>query len=123
MSDRSTDVTVERQDDIAVVTMHRPPANYFDFALIRDLADALRELGDTGCRAAVLAAEGRHFCAGADLAGHVAALPGFKILKGFDRDQLVKLTDKFFTIDHPRSQTFEMRSIYLAIDQPYSFLL
>jgi enoyl-CoA hydratase/carnithine racemase len=66
VNDRSTDVTVERQDHIAVVTMHRPPANYFDFDLIRDLADALAGLGDAGCRAAVLAAEGRHFCAGAN---------------------------------------------------------
>lgn len=66
MTERSTDVTVEQQDHIAVVTMHRPPANFFDFELIRDLADALHGLADRGCRAAVLAADGRHFCAGAD---------------------------------------------------------
>jgi enoyl-CoA hydratase/carnithine racemase len=66
VDDRTTDVTVQRQDDVAVVTMHRPPANFFDFDLIRDLADALHGLGDAGCRAAVLAAEGRHFCAGAN---------------------------------------------------------
>jgi len=61
-----TDVTVEHRDHIAVVTLHRPPTNYFDFALIHDLADALEGLDGTGCRAAVLASEGKHFCAGAD---------------------------------------------------------
>jgi enoyl-CoA hydratase/carnithine racemase len=61
-----TDVSVERRDHIAVVTIHRPPANYFDFALIRDLADAFDGLDSGDCRAAVLASEGRHFCAGAD---------------------------------------------------------
>ena len=66
MVSTATDVTVEHRDRIAVVTIHRPPANFFDFTLISDLADALHGLGDGGCRAAVLAAEGRHFCAGAD---------------------------------------------------------
>lgn len=63
-----SDVSVDRQDHIAVVTMHRPPANHFDYELITDLADAFMGLGapDSGCRAAVLAAEGKHFCAGAD---------------------------------------------------------
>ncbi|MGD9991468.1 enoyl-CoA hydratase/isomerase family protein [Pseudonocardia sp.] len=61
-----TDVSTDRTGDIAVVTIHRPPANFFDYDLIHDLADALDELGATGCRAAVLASEGRHFCAGAN---------------------------------------------------------
>jgi enoyl-CoA hydratase/carnithine racemase len=61
-----SDVTVDRENDLAIVTLRRPPANYFDFALIRDLADELRSLGEKGCRVAVLASEGKHFCAGAD---------------------------------------------------------
>jgi enoyl-CoA hydratase/carnithine racemase len=61
-----SDVTVERQDRIAVVVIHRPPSNFFDFDLIRDLADALHGLAGEDCRAAVLASEGRNFCAGAD---------------------------------------------------------
>jgi enoyl-CoA hydratase/carnithine racemase len=61
-----TDVTVEKQDRIAVVEIHRPPSNFFDFELIRDLADALHALADSDCRAAVLASEGRNFCAGAN---------------------------------------------------------
>jgi enoyl-CoA hydratase/carnithine racemase len=62
-----TDVTVERRDHyVALVTIHRPPANFFDLNLIVQVADALEELGDGDCRAAVLASEGRHFCAGAN---------------------------------------------------------
>ncbi|MCO1655657.1 enoyl-CoA hydratase/isomerase family protein [Pseudonocardia humida] len=72
-----TDVSVERRGHIAVVTVHRPPANYFDFALIHDLADAFEGLDAGDCRAAVLAAEGKHFCAGADFGGGGA--PGERV--------------------------------------------
>ncbi len=53
-------------DQVATVEIHRPPANYFDAALIGALADAYDALGRRDCRAAVLCSEGRHFCAGAD---------------------------------------------------------
>jgi enoyl-CoA hydratase/carnithine racemase len=75
------DVTVALGDDgVAVVEMHRPPANYFDVALIRSLADAYASLdGDptlaATARAIVLCSEGRHFCAGADFSGASAAEP------------------------------------------------
>jgi enoyl-CoA hydratase/carnithine racemase len=67
-SERPSDVSVDQRDHVAVVTIHRPPANHFDTELIADLADALQGLGadGSGCRVAVLASEGRHFCAGAD---------------------------------------------------------
>ncbi|QSE90770.1 enoyl-CoA hydratase/isomerase family protein [Rhodococcus pseudokoreensis] len=68
MTDKKV-VTVDHREYVAVVTMHRPPANYFDLALIRELADALEELDSQKCRAAVLASEGKHFCAGADFGG------------------------------------------------------
>lgn len=64
-----SDVTVDRDGHLAVVTLRRPPTNYFDLHLIRDIADRLHQLGDDGCRAAVLTSEGRHFCAGADFGG------------------------------------------------------
>jgi enoyl-CoA hydratase/carnithine racemase len=55
-------------DHVAVVELRRPPANYFDLELIESLADAYRALDDDpACRAIVLCAQGRHFCAGADL--------------------------------------------------------
>jgi len=71
-------VTVDLGDDlVAEVEIHRPPNNFFDIALIRSLADAYEHLDGTGCRAVVLCAEGKHFCAGADFGGQsdAEALP------------------------------------------------
>lgn len=47
--------------------IRRPPNNFFDTDLIRDLAEALERLADDGeCRVVVLCSEGKHFCAGAN---------------------------------------------------------
>lgn len=55
-------------DGVAAVELHRPPNNFFDAALIAQLADACEELASAGeCRAVVLCSEGRNFCAGANL--------------------------------------------------------
>ena len=64
-----SDVTVETGDDrVAVVEIHRPPENFFDAALIEQLADAYEAVdADDGCRAILLCSEGKHFCAGARL--------------------------------------------------------
>jgi 2-(1,2-epoxy-1,2-dihydrophenyl)acetyl-CoA isomerase len=63
-----SDVTVSVDDaHIALVEIHRPPANFFDAALIRAIADAYATLdADPACRAVVLCSEGKHFCAGAN---------------------------------------------------------
>lgn len=54
---------------VAVVEIQRPPNNHFDVELIRCLADAFAMLDeDVDIRASVLAAAGKHFCAGADFA-------------------------------------------------------
>jgi enoyl-CoA hydratase/carnithine racemase len=61
------DVTVESAGHVAVVQIHRPPNNFFDAALIKAIADAYERLDDNvECRAIVLCAQGKHFCAGAD---------------------------------------------------------
>jgi enoyl-CoA hydratase/carnithine racemase len=62
------DVTAEPHGEhVAVVTLHRPPNNYFDTALIDAVATAYETLGTSSwCRAIVLASEGKHFCAGLD---------------------------------------------------------
>jgi enoyl-CoA hydratase/carnithine racemase len=62
------DVSVDVGDDfVAEVEIHRPPSNFFDVKLIRSLADAYTAVdNDASCRAIVLCAEGKHFCAGAD---------------------------------------------------------
>jgi 2-(1,2-epoxy-1,2-dihydrophenyl)acetyl-CoA isomerase len=63
-----SDVTLAVDDlHVATVEIHRPPANYFDAALIRDLADAYEAIdADPASRAIVLCSEGKHFCAGAN---------------------------------------------------------
>src|SRR5438093_5511288 len=62
------DVTVAIDDHVATVEVHRPPNNYFDVQLIRELVEATFALDDDpACRAIVLCAEGKNFCAGAEL--------------------------------------------------------
>jgi 2-(1,2-epoxy-1,2-dihydrophenyl)acetyl-CoA isomerase len=58
-------------DRVAVVTLGRPPDNFFDVSFLEAIADVLEELVAPGgeARAVVLAAEGRNFCAGARLGG------------------------------------------------------
>jgi 2-(1,2-epoxy-1,2-dihydrophenyl)acetyl-CoA isomerase len=78
MDQQYGDVTVTLGDDfVATVELHRPPHNYFDQTLIRSLADAYQALdADPRCRAIVLCAEGKHFCAGANLGGDGDGLGG-----------------------------------------------
>ena len=52
---------------VAVVELRRPPNNFFSVAMITAVAEAFEALdSDHECRAIVLCAEGKHFCAGAD---------------------------------------------------------
>ena len=54
-------------DFVATIELRNPPNNFFSLDQIGGVADALEAL-DThdACRAAVLCADGKHFCAGAD---------------------------------------------------------
>src|SRR5262249_57501779 len=64
------DIGVEKTGHVALVEIRRPPHNFFDVTLIKELAAAFEALdADTECRALVLAAQGRAFCAGADFGG------------------------------------------------------
>src|ERR1700740_2201128 len=64
------DIGVELKDMVATIEIRRPPHNFFDIELIRQIADACEGLDkDSGCRALVLAAQGTAFCAGAKLGG------------------------------------------------------
>lgn len=63
------DLGVETDGNIAVVEIQRPPHNFFDHALIRAIASAFEDLDkEVSCRAIVLAAQGKSFCAGANFA-------------------------------------------------------
>lgn len=61
------DIGIERHAHVALIEIRRPPHNFFDVALIQEIAGALEALdGDITCRAVVLAAQGKSFCAGAN---------------------------------------------------------
>ncbi|HYH41232.1 MAG TPA: enoyl-CoA hydratase/isomerase family protein, partial [Burkholderiales bacterium] len=62
------DVGVSIEGHVATVEIRRPPNNFLDIELIGSLASALEALDDeNNVRAIVLAAAGKHFCAGANI--------------------------------------------------------
>lgn len=78
------DLAIELSDHVASVEIRRPPHNFFDYALVQQLADSFEALDDDpACRAIVLCSEGKNFCAGAnfgdgaaiDADGSVAGAP------------------------------------------------
>ena len=61
------DIGVDIANFVATIEIRRPPHNFFDLVLINSIADALEALdADDKCRAVVLAAQGKSFCAGAN---------------------------------------------------------
>lgn len=71
------DIHVEfSTDHVALIEIRRPPLNFFDLSLIQQIADALEQLdADGDCRAVVLAADGKAFCAGANFGSSGPATP------------------------------------------------
>src|ERR1700730_3518040 len=68
------DVSVALDGNVATLEIHRPPHNFFDFILIRDLANAFEALdNEPECRALMLCSEGKSFCAGANFANRDAS--------------------------------------------------
>jgi enoyl-CoA hydratase/carnithine racemase len=62
-----TDIGVDIAGFVGTIEIRRPPNNFFDLSLINQIADAFEELDATDqCRAVVLAAQGKSFCAGAN---------------------------------------------------------
>jgi enoyl-CoA hydratase/carnithine racemase len=62
-----SDIAIEKIGHVALVEIRRPPNNFFDIALIQDIAAAFEAFDqDAGIRAIVLAAQGKAFCAGAN---------------------------------------------------------
>ena len=67
MTTTHSDVQVTHHGAVAVVEICRPPHNFFDQPLIRDLACAFEAIdADPTLRASVLCAQGTAFCAGAN---------------------------------------------------------
>jgi enoyl-CoA hydratase/carnithine racemase len=63
----STDIRVTTKDLVTTVEITRPPHNFFDYSLIKQIADAFDEIdANPDSRAILLCAEGKSFCAGAN---------------------------------------------------------
>src|SRR5687767_15968350 len=70
----SKEVGVSIDGHIATVEIRRPPNNFLDVDLIEALANELEKLDDErNVRAIVLAAEGKHFSAGANIKARLEA--------------------------------------------------
>ena len=96
------DVGVTIDGSVATVELQRPPNNFIDVALVAEIASALEALDDDpACRAIVLCAAGKHFCAGANLAqrleseaaGKPADAPGKHLYH--EANRLVRTTKPF----------------------------
>ncbi len=61
------DIAVSLDNRVGLVEIRKPPHNFFDVSLIRQIAEAFEAFdADPACRAVLLAAQGKAFCAGAD---------------------------------------------------------
>ena len=61
------DIDVTTEGHVATIEIQRPPHNFFDYALIQQIADAMDIIdGDPLLRCAVLCSAGKSFCAGAN---------------------------------------------------------
>jgi len=62
-----SDIGIENTGYVALVEIRRPPNNFFDIPLIKEIAAAFEAFdADANIRAVVLAAQGKAFCAGAN---------------------------------------------------------
>ncbi|PYO35786.1 MAG: enoyl-CoA hydratase [Candidatus Rokuibacteriota bacterium] len=77
MSATYKDIGISISGHVGQIELQRPPHNYFDNALINQIADTLEAFDhDPACRAVVLCAQGKSFCAGADFANRPATGAG-----------------------------------------------
>jgi cyclohexa-1,5-dienecarbonyl-CoA hydratase len=66
-----TAITLDITQGVAWLTLNRPPLNILTLAMIRELDSALDRIAEqTRLKAMVLAANGKAFCAGVDVADH-----------------------------------------------------
>lgn len=66
-------LSIEKSNGVARVTLDKPPVNVIDIALMRELSAALGEIRtDTTLKVVVIAARGKLFSAGVDVKDHTA---------------------------------------------------
>jgi enoyl-CoA hydratase/carnithine racemase len=62
-----SDIGIEKTGHVGLVEIRRPPNNFFDIPLIKEIAAAFESFDqDVNIRAVVLASQGKAFCAGAN---------------------------------------------------------
>src|ERR1035437_3662806 len=84
---------------VATVEICRPPHNYFDNRLIAQIGEAFEALdADPQCRAIVLAAEGKSFCAGANFSSPENQAVA---VKGTKEKHLYKEAIRLFRVRRP----------------------
>ena len=75
LKERYGDLAVTLREHVVEIEIQRPPHNFFDHALIRDLADALNDVDrEPDARVVLLCAQGKAFCAGANFANRQASV-------------------------------------------------
>ncbi len=99
-------VVVERHGRVALIEMQSPPHNYLTPALVNGVASALEEAaGDVSISVAVVAAQGRSFCAGANFGGSGDGDGEENILQGQGgrslTDQLYEGAARLCSVDLP----------------------
>ena len=75
LKERYGDIAVTLRENVVEMEIQRPPNNFFDHALIRDLADALGDVDRVAeARVTMLCSQGKSFCAGANFANRQASV-------------------------------------------------
>ncbi|HEV8438799.1 MAG TPA: enoyl-CoA hydratase-related protein [Methylomirabilota bacterium] len=101
MSETSSyrDLGVSLSGHVGQIEIQRPPHNYFDNALINQIADELEAFDrEPTCRSVVLCAQGKSFCAGADFANRPATGVG---TEGGTAKHLYKEATRIFRTKKP----------------------
>lgn len=94
------DIGVELTGHVGTVEIRRPPNNFFDNALIAEIGAAFEAFDrDPQCRAIVLAAQGKNFCAGADFSSRPDT--GSAIESGNGAKHLYKEATRLFRVRKP----------------------
>jgi enoyl-CoA hydratase/carnithine racemase len=91
------DIGVETNGHVATIEIRRPPLNFFDIALIKQIANALDAIdADINVRATVLAAQGKAFCAGANFSDPARQEADAATAKGDPADSLGQIGHLYY---------------------------
>jgi cyclohexa-1,5-dienecarbonyl-CoA hydratase len=74
-------ITIEKSNGVARVTMNKPPLNVIDIAMMEEMDAALKSLKGDSAKVIVIAAAGKAFSAGVDIADHTPDKVGMMIAK------------------------------------------